>query len=184
MANFTQTAIKESFLKILNDKPINQITVKDIVEDCGINRNSFYYHFQDIPALVEDIVKSEVDKVTNEYPSIDSIETCLTVSVDFAKANKRAVMHIYNSANRAMFEQYLWKVCEYVAEKYVNAVAYSESLEKADRALVTNLVKCECFGVVIQWMESGMSDEIYNDIHRLCEIRSGLSDVLTKSIIQ
>lgn len=165
-------------MRLLNDKPINQITVKDIVEDCGINRNSFYYHFQDIPALVEEIVKEEVDKVTEAYPSIDSIETALKVSVDFARANKKAVMHIYNSANRALFEQYLWKVCEYAAIKYVSATAYSDTLEAKDRELMTNIVKCECFGVVIQWMEHGMNDEIYNDIHRLCEIRAGFSDIL------
>ena len=45
MANFTRKAIKEAFLKLLNQRPLSQITVKDIVEDCGINRNSFYYHF-------------------------------------------------------------------------------------------------------------------------------------------
>lgn len=184
MANFTQIAIKESFMRLLDEKPINQITVKDIVEDCGINRNSFYYHFQDIPALVEDIVKEEVDKVTSQYPSVDSIETCLKVSVDFARAKKKAVMHIFNSANRSLFEMYLWKVCEYVAVKYVSAIPYHDGLSDRDRELVTNLVKCECFGVVIQWMERGMDDEIYNDIHRVCEIRSDLSDVLLRKIVK
>lgn len=182
MANFTQNAIKESFIKLLNDKPINQITVKDIVEDCGINRNSFYYHFQDIPTLAEAIVKEEVDKVTEKYPSIDSIETCLTVSVDFAMANKKAVMHIYNSANRAMFEQYLWAVCEYVAGKYVNAASYKDTLNNEDRALIENLVKCECFGVVIQWMECGMTDRIHDNIHRLCELRGNFSKLLNLAL--
>ena len=32
----------DSFIKLLNAKPLDKITVKDIVEDCGINRNTFY----------------------------------------------------------------------------------------------------------------------------------------------
>ena len=56
MPNFTRNAIKASFLKLLSQRPLNQITVKDIVEDCGVNRNSFYYHFEDLPALLEEIV--------------------------------------------------------------------------------------------------------------------------------
>ena len=44
MPNFTKKAIRESFIKLLNERPLNKITVKDIVEDCGVNRNSFYYH--------------------------------------------------------------------------------------------------------------------------------------------
>ena len=41
MPNFTKMAIKASFIKLLNERPLNQITVKDIVLDCGINRNTF-----------------------------------------------------------------------------------------------------------------------------------------------
>ena len=33
MASFTRRAIKDTFLKLLNQRPLNQITVKDIVED-------------------------------------------------------------------------------------------------------------------------------------------------------
>ena len=58
MPNFTKKAIKETFIELLDERPLNKITVKDIVEDCGINRNSFYYHFEDLPALVEEIVEN------------------------------------------------------------------------------------------------------------------------------
>lgn len=49
MSNLTERAIKEAFIKLLGEKPLAQISVRMIVEECGINRNSFYYHFQDIP---------------------------------------------------------------------------------------------------------------------------------------
>ena len=75
MANFTEKAIKATFIKLLNEKPLSQITVKDIVKECGINRNSFYYHFQDITTLIEGIIIEEADRIISEYPSIDSIET-------------------------------------------------------------------------------------------------------------
>ena len=47
MPPFAKREIKNSFIKLLTERPISQITVKDIVEDCGVNRNSFYYHFGD-----------------------------------------------------------------------------------------------------------------------------------------
>ena len=55
MPNFTKKAIKETFVALLEERPLNRITVKDIVEACGINRNSFYYHFQDLPALLVEL---------------------------------------------------------------------------------------------------------------------------------
>ena len=53
MSSFTRKAIIEAFVKLLNERPLNKITIKDIVEECGINRNTFYYHFRDVPDLIE-----------------------------------------------------------------------------------------------------------------------------------
>ena len=44
MPNDTKRAIRETFISLLDERPLNRITVKDIVEACGITRNSFYYH--------------------------------------------------------------------------------------------------------------------------------------------
>ena len=63
MPNFTKKAIKETFIKLLDERPLNQITVKDIVEDCGINRNSFYYHYADLPALLEEVVAEDLKEI-------------------------------------------------------------------------------------------------------------------------
>lgn len=48
MRNSRADAIKEAFMHLLNRKPLDKITVKEIVEECGINRNTFYYHYDDI----------------------------------------------------------------------------------------------------------------------------------------
>ena len=76
MANFTRQAIEAAFMKLLNSKPLNKISVRDIVEECGINRNSFYYHFQDIPSLLEEIITTNTDRLIEEYPSISSLDEC------------------------------------------------------------------------------------------------------------
>lgn len=184
MPNFTERAIKESFLKLLNEKPLSQITVKDIVEDCGINRNSFYYHFADIPTLIEEIIKGQFDKVLEEHTTIDSIEDCLLASVDFARKNKKAIMHIFNSANRETFEHYLWQVNDYIVNKFIDTVVTDRVLNDRDRDLLINLLKCECYGIVIAWMNSGMSESIVDDIRRLEELRAGLFEELIKRIAE
>lgn len=33
------------FIKILNGRPLSHITVWDVVDTCGVNRNTFYYYF-------------------------------------------------------------------------------------------------------------------------------------------
>ena len=46
MSGFTKEIIAKTFTELLDEKPMSKITVKDIVERCGVNRNTFYYHFK------------------------------------------------------------------------------------------------------------------------------------------
>ena len=123
MAAFTKQAIKASFLKLLGMYPLRDISVKMIVEDCGINRKSFYYHYQDIPALLEEILTEQADALLASYQSVHSLEECLTAVIEKLIANKKRVQHIYRSVNRDVFETGLMKLCDYVTRSYMTQLA-------------------------------------------------------------
>ena len=97
MTQFTSKAIEESFIRLLNERPLDKITIKDIVDDCGISRNTFYYHFQDITALLEHILNADVERVLSQHLDMDSWEDGFISAARFALENKRLVYHIYNS---------------------------------------------------------------------------------------
>ncbi len=173
MPNFTRKAIKDSMIKLLNERPLNQITVKAIVEDCGINRNTFYYHFADIPTLLLEIVTEEAEKIMQKYPTVESAQQCMDVAIEFAIQNRRAAQHIYHSVNRDLYEHYLMQVCDHVVSRYVEFLSEGKTLEKRDRTVIVRFYRCVCFGLSIDWMNNGMKDDVREDFHRLCEIRSG-----------
>ena len=180
MANFTKKAIKASFIKLLNERPMNKISVKDIVEDCGINRNSFYYHFQDIPALLEEIVTENTVEIIKKYPEIDSIDAAFHAAFYFAEENRRAAYHIYNSVNRDAFERELMKICQSVVSTYVDNVFGKTSVSEKDREIVLRFIKCEFFGLIIDWLNCGMKDEALDDLLRITELCRGMSEELIK----
>ena len=173
MADFTTRAIRDSFVKLLNEKPLKQISVRDIVDECGINRNTFYYHFQDIPQLLESIVKEDADRIIAEYPQISSIEECIDAVIGFSLANRNAVLHIYRSVNRDIFEQYQWRVCEYVVTTYIGELLKGRNIPDSDRETITAYVKCVCFGIVMGWLESGLQEDIEQFAHRIYELKLG-----------
>ncbi len=185
MANFTKLAIKATFTKLIEEKPLSQITVKDIVTECGINRNSFYYHFQDVPALIEEIIKEEADHCIELFPNIDSIEDVLEVSLTFAIEKKKAVLHIFNSVSRDIFERHLMELCEYSVTKYINTVIGDRKVKEEAKDLLIQLVKCMCFGIVIEWLSDGMKDDLREPFHRLCELNKGhIEEVIIKNLYE
>ena len=173
MQNFTKKAIKETFVTLLDQRPLNRITVKDIVEDCGINRNSFYYHFEDLPALVDEIIADQVEELVSRHPTIDTLESCFDAALEFVLKNRRAILHIYNSLSRDTFERRLMEVCQYVVATYVEADFAGRPVDEADKALLIRYHKCECFGNIIDWLNSGMEDDISAYFHRIYQLKRG-----------
>lgn len=180
MANFTKQAIKASFLKLLNQQPLNKISVRDIVEDCGINRNSFYYHFHDIPSLLGEIITDQTEQLIRAYPSISSLDECFHVAFRFALENKRAVMHIYHSVNRDMFTQSMLRLCDYVVAAYVATAFPDDPMDESDRQIVIRFMKCQLFGMCIDWIDRGMTDDAYDDLHRMLQLIHGVPELIIR----
>ena len=178
MANFTAKAIKESFLKLLNEKPLSKISVKDIVEDCGINRNSFYYHYQDIPTLLEEIITDDAQRIIEEYPSIDSLEKCIEATASYALKNKSAVLHIYNSVSRDAYESYLMKVSDHVVRLYLDTVFKDVTVSDAGRETTVRTVRSLIFGLITDWMMHSMDEDIPKSWNRSCELLNGLAQTV------
>ena len=88
---YTKKALSEALKEALKTKPFKKITVSELIESCNINRKTFYYHFEDMPSLIEEIIIEEVDNIINEYPEIDSLEKCIDVAFEFAGACQQAL---------------------------------------------------------------------------------------------
>ena len=174
MPSFTRKAIMQSFMKLVDQRPINKVTIKDIVEDCGINRNTFYYHFSDIPALIEAIVEEEATQLFQTHPTITSNEECIRLAIQEIQKNKRAVLHIYNSSNRDIYEHYLMQVCQYIVETYLNTLLGDKKIDQQDREIIVTVYRCQCFGLLIDWLNNNLSDEFPQRVDRLCELRKGM----------
>lgn len=180
MPSFTRKAIKDTFLTLLNERPLSQITVKDIVERCGINRNSFYYHYADLPSLIQEIVEEDAARIIKEYPTIDSVEDGLEIALKFALENKKAVQHLYHSSNRELFERYLMNICEYVVTTYINTAFPDARILDSDQEIIIRFYKCECFGQVMDWLNNGMSNDVLSQFKRLCGLRKGVVEELVR----
>ena len=68
MINQTKQILEESLKKLMLQKPLDKITIRDLTEDCGISRMAFYYHFKDIYDLVEWLILcQEKVQIKNDF---------------------------------------------------------------------------------------------------------------------
>ena len=58
--------IAQAAMTLLLEKHVKKLTVKDIVEECHITRQTFYYHFADIPEMFRWILEQQGQRVLLE----------------------------------------------------------------------------------------------------------------------
>ena len=121
--NYTKEMITKAFIQLLNEKPLHRITIKDIAEDCDINRNTFYYYYPDIYALLSEIFENELQRVIDEYNNTLSWEEGFLLATSFALENKTAIFHVYNSMQREEVTDYIHAVAGNVMTKYVEKIS-------------------------------------------------------------
>ena len=69
--------INEALADLLQEKPLDKITVTDVVNRADINRGTFYAHYKDIPDVVDhliqqtfDTIRSAVDQQTDSITDV------------------------------------------------------------------------------------------------------------------
>ena len=170
--NRTKDLIADTFSELLEQKPISKITVKDIVERCGINRNTFYYHFQDIPALCEYIWKQRIDDLIATHCHPDSPSEAVAVAVNFFTEHKASVLHVYKSLPRETFLHYLDDLCMYLVREYMETVLADTPIPEQRIEFLIRYYKCILVGIFLDWLDSNMSYDLLDTALLICDLRS------------
>lgn len=63
----TKVELANAFKELSKKKPMNKITVNDLIKYCQLNRNTFYYHFEDIHDLINWMFNEEVKKIIDNF---------------------------------------------------------------------------------------------------------------------
>ena len=169
-------AIIEAFIQLLDENPAKRITVNDIVARCGVSRNTFYYYFPDIPALVNEIEAQWTERVRlPDAPK--SVVDCIAPVVEYASAHRNGLLYVYASVSRERFQSDLDRLWYAIVRKYIESAAH-DTLSGEDRELLTRCFKSIFVGVTLDWLDAGMSYDLTAAGRRVCELLAGANGCL------
>ena len=174
-SKYFNTAIlfDEALLYLLEKKDIEYITVSEICTKAGVNRSTFYLHYESINDLVEETLEYMNKKFNacfseNEEEFINKIkilsleelnfvnEKYLTPYLNFIKENKKIFKASFNSPNGMR-----------VIKKYnfLNKCVFNPILERFDisenerKYLITFYIN-GIMAIVKEWINNGCEDSI------------------------
>ena len=181
MASNTKEALGNALKQMLAVKPIEKITVKDLVEICGVNRQTFYYHLKDIKELFEWLYKFETQQVVGDIRKL-STSNAIDVIMRYLYDNRAMTLSAFNSLGREYIEKFIYEsiydaVHDQVIQKSVYVIIDNEDIE-----FIANYFTITYVALMVQWLQHGMTEEIDSFIKRIGRMMQGAVDAAVQKM--
>lgn len=155
---YTKMVIKNSFTALLEKKPLNKITVKELCESAEINRATFYRYYQDTYDLMETMEQEFLEEVLKATgaPGAQSFRDTLLQILREIEKNCALYRTLFSENGDPHFPNRVFDLC-YQKCSATLAEPFS-SLSSAQRTWLYYFTATGCAGILEQWMRSGMQE--------------------------
>lgn len=174
MSNLTEAAIESTFLSLLQEKPLDRITVLELSRACGINRKTFYNHFEGVGALLDRAFFSRLSACADTQKPAYWMESFCRLAA-FLRENRNRVLHIDLSAERPRLEKCLQEMAERIMRSYAALLLRQESLVCGEAAVarLCGFYASGMSGLVLRWTREGMDGDFERELDELGKALSG-----------
>lgn len=124
--------ITEAFFSLSHKKNIDRITVTDLVTECKISRQTFYYHFRDILDVCEWSLQQEMPKILERTCEAESGPEAIRIFLDILRDNRRLIRRLHASDRRDQLERLLIRTLRDYLRELITRKAPDSKLSNRD----------------------------------------------------
>ena len=157
--NHTKQIIEDSLKKLMLQKPLDKITIRDLTEDCGISRMTFYYHFKDIYDLVEWSCIADATRALEGKKTYDTWNEGLLQIFEAVYENKPFILNAYRCISRDQIESFLFHLTSDLIMAVVEEKAAGTEVSEKNRRFIADFYKYSFVGIMLDWIKQGMKDD-------------------------
>lgn len=153
----TKHALAAALKSLMAQKPLDKITIHEITERCGIRRQNFYYHFEDIYDLMRWMFQEEALSLLQQHEGALLWQEGLVQLFRYIEDNRAVCLCALNSLGREhlkrFFEADIYAVIHRsVAQIGTELGAADAGITEADTALMTHFYVVALAGILESWL--------------------------------
>jgi probable dihydroxyacetone kinase regulator len=172
-AQITKKALAASLKRLMKDAPLARISVKDIVEDCGLNRQTFYYHFRDKYGLVNWIYRTEAMEGIADARDYAHWTEGIARVFSYLLENRDFYVKALGASGPGEFDRYLFEATHDLVMGVVDEVASGLDVLEADRLFIADFYDFAFVGIAVRWIKGGMNGSPLEITERIGDIVEG-----------
>ena len=172
MAVDMKEMIAQAAGRLILEKKVKKLTVKDIVEECSITRQTFYYHFEDIPDLFRWILKRGSERLLQECMEQEGAEEKLRYLLLMLLNAKPFVRQGMTSNYRDEMEQIIRETFYAFFEQAAVESGLYQDYSGKDAGMIIRYHCAALMGLLQSWTEKDTQDLDYI-VHSVYRILKG-----------
>jgi hypothetical protein len=184
MSQLTRKAIMKCTLELAEKKSLKKITVKDIADECGITRSTFYYHFSDIYDVLDGVVQAKIDEFNEEYNG--EMDKVLMRFIEYSIIHRKVWANLFDARGREWLEKYVKTRIHYLALLQIRKMSEGYILSIKDVEIICSFYEEAIFGLLIRWIikeeKAKTVDEIKDTVERIEKLFEGQLDLIISNM--
>lgn len=157
--SITKKALADGFKELLKIKNFEKITIADITSKCGLNRQTFYYHFQDKYDLINWIVYQEGILMVKKDLTIDNWYQKVSELLKTMKKDKLFYQTTLKDIEGTEFSNYLFSVTRDIFIEMFDHIHLTDSSEHSitdnKKYFVAEFLSYGVVGMITSWAKMG-----------------------------
>lgn len=180
----TKKLIASSLKKAMKTKPLSKITVSELIRDCGINRNTFYYHFDDIYDLLHWMFENELIDKVKKFNLITDSKKVMNLIMDYLEENEHILNCAYDSIGRDEMKRFFYEDFIAIVSPVIECAEEENhiTLKPDFKQFVCKFYTEALAGMLIEWIkkrESRNREEVIQNISFI--LKSSINAILAQS---
>lgn len=155
---YTRMVLKDSLMKLVKNKPISNITVKEICLEADINRSTFYAHYSDqfdlLNKIEEELIEDMITALSQYNFKREEEAVQMTEKILEYIADKSEVCQTLLSENGDVYFQkrVMMIFQEYIFKNWM----IDNIMDRETSKYVSLFVVSGCIQVIKTWLENSM----------------------------
>ena len=108
VSEHTKTMLCQALKKKMAQKPLDKITIRELADDCGLKRQAFYYHFEDIYSLLRWMLEQDLLSVVDSNELTSDPEKVIRFALHYIKQNRQLLTCVINELGHDELRNFLY----------------------------------------------------------------------------
>lgn len=161
MSSTTKRVLAAALKERLTHQRLDEITIQSLVDDAEVSRKTFYYHFQDIYALLEWILLDEVKRILDREQDTGGWMEGVRDVFDYFQRNRAIILNVYRSLEEKepLLKAHISRLVRPMMERIFDAQPGHGQVSQPDRQFILDLYSFGLVELFLRWIGNGMKPD-------------------------